>query len=154
MGASKGAQGWGRGWRITSWRNDTSAARSSTQGRGRKISHPEDLVEQTTENELERGLHILRRQLQTTPHPSDVKMQGRKKGRRLWRGGWGPQPSKLSQDKELRARLTGWWFSDISKLQISLMSCFVLFFNIGLGAPGWLGRLSVRLRLRSRSHGP
>ena len=29
-----------------------------------------------------------------------------------------------------------------------------IFKNVNIGVPGWLSRLSVRLRLRSRSHGP
>lgn len=43
------------------------------QVRGRKISHEEDLCEQTSENELENTSHILHRQLQTAPHSYDVK---------------------------------------------------------------------------------
>lgn len=38
------------------------------QVRRRKISHQEDLREQTSENELENSSHILHRQLQTAPH--------------------------------------------------------------------------------------
>lgn len=51
------------------------------QVRGRKISHKEDLLEQTTENELENNLHILRREWHTAPQTYDVKCKVGNRGK-------------------------------------------------------------------------